>query len=60
MENENKQFIEKRSKTLARFLRHDKTYVFLEHRYRLLFCHVLRFSFLGKRLHLFCPFFMNF
>ena len=34
MENENKQYLKKRSRTLARLLRHDKTYAFLEHGYR--------------------------
>ena len=34
MENEDKQYLKKRSRTLARLLRHDKTYAFLEHGYR--------------------------
>ena len=34
MENEDKQYLKTRSKTLARLLRHDKTYDFLEHGYR--------------------------
>ncbi len=34
MENEDKNYIEERSRTLAFLLRHDKTYAFLEHGYR--------------------------